>query len=212
MTAEPQEQPLRASPAEVRRVRSRSQMVAALVMLVLGLVALVISIVMYDALVELSSTYRGRRGGLRDAVAPGAVLLSAGAALGGLVWLLAWSYRWERVATGTVLKQQASSYLALPSHEASAVLARLASGDPRTYLPLPVTNKGDVVFGVWLAKADRVAYAGVAGRLGRDWQALPLAMLDGPAYEAISRLNVDHYGARASQTIVNGFVSGLFSD
>ena len=212
MTTEPQEQPLHASPTEVRRVRSHGQVIAAVVMLGVGLVLLVLSIVMYDALVELSSDYRGRRGGLRDAVAPGAVLLSAGAALGGLVWLLAWSYRWERVATGTVLKQQASSYLALPAHEASAVLARLAGGDPRVYLPLPLTNKGDVVFGVWLAKADRVAYAGVAGRSGRDWHALPLARLDGPAFEAISRLTVDHYGARASQTIVNGFVSGLFSD
>lgn len=212
MTTEPQETPLHASPTEVRRVRSRGQVIAALVMLALGLFLLLLCIVMYDALVELSSSYQGRRGGLRDAVAPGAVLLSAGAALGGLVWLLAWSFRWERVATGTVLKQQASSYLALPANEASAVLGRLAGGDPRVYLPLPLTNKGDVVFGIWIARADRVAYAGVAGRNGREWQALPLARLDGAAYEAISRLTVDHYGARASQTIVNGFVSGLFSD
>ncbi|MEF3403283.1 hypothetical protein [Agromyces sp. CCNWLW203] len=212
MTAEPQEQALHASPTEVRRVRSHGQMIAAAVILGLGLVLVVLSIVMYDTLVELSSTYRGRRGGLRDAVAPGAVLLSAGAAVGGLVWLLVWSYRWERVATGTVLKQQASSYLALPSHEASAVRDRLAGGDPRVYLPLPLTNKGDVVFSVWLARADRVAYVGVAGRNGREWAALPLARLEGPSYEAISRLAVDHYGARASQTIVNGFVSGLFSD
>ncbi|WP_350349136.1 hypothetical protein ABIQ69_04140 [Agromyces sp. G08B096] len=210
--SEPQEAAFHAAPGEVRRVRSRGQMIASIVLLAVGAVALVASIVGYDALVELSTDFQGRRAGLRGAVAPGAVLLSALAVVGGLVWLLAWSYRWERVATGAPLVQRASSYLALPAHEASAVLDRLATGDPRQYLPLPVSVRGDVVFAVWLAKADGLAYVGVSARSGRDWRPLPLARLTGNAYEAISRLEIDHYGARASQTIVNGFVSGLFSD
>lgn len=210
--SEPQEEAFRAAPTEVRRVRSRGQVAAAAVLLAVGAVALVASIVGYDALVELSSDFQGRRGGLRGAVAPGAVALSAFAAIGGLVWLLAWSYRWERVATGAKLVQQAASYLALPADQASAVLGRLGTGDPRVYLPLPVSNRGDVVFAVWLAKADGVAYVGVSSRSGRGWLPLPLARLEGNAYAAISRVEVDHYGARASQTIVNGFVSGIFSD
>jgi len=54
--------------------------------------------------------------------------------------------------------------------------------------------------------ASRVAYVGLAVRSGRDWQALPLVTLRDNAYTAISRLSIDHYGSRASQTVVNGFL------
>lgn len=86
------------------------------------------------------------------------------------------------------------------------MLERFRTGDPRVYLPVPVAKSGHVVLGVWLAKADTVAYVGVAVRSGRDWQALPLVTLTENAYAAISRLTIDHYGARASQTVVNGFL------
>jgi hypothetical protein len=203
---EPQEQPLRAAPGEVRRVRSRGQIIAAALMIGAGAVALILSVSLYDALVELSSDYEGRRSGLRSFVAPGAVLLSTAAVAGGLVWLFAWSYRWERVATGAGITQQASSYLAIAPHEAAATLERFRTGDPRVYLPLPVSKNGTVVLGVWLAPADSLAYVGLAVRTGRDWEALPLVTLRDNAYAAISRLSIDHYGSRASQTVVNGFL------
>ena len=203
---EPQEQPLRAAPGEVRRVRAQGQIIAAAVMIGVGAVALILSVTFYDALVELSSDYEGRRSGLRSFVAPGAVLISAAAVGGGLVWLFAWSYRWERVATGTRITQQASSYLAIAPDEAAAALERFRTGDPRVYLPVPVAKNGTVVLGVWLAPADSLAYVGIAVRSGRDWQALPLVTLRDNAYAAISRLAIDHYGARASQTVVNGFL------
>lgn len=204
--SEPQEQPLHASPDEVRRVRSRGQVIAAAATVVVAAIVLVVSVAMYDALAELSSDYEGRRSGLRAAVAPGAVLLSGAALVTGLVWLFAWSYRWERVATGSPLTKQASAYLAVAPHEAPAVLDRFGTGDPRVYLPVPVAKGGHVVLGVWLAKADAVAYVGIAVRSGRDWQALPLVTLTENAYAAISRLSIDQYGARASQTVVNGFL------
>jgi hypothetical protein len=203
---EPQEQPLHAAPDEVRRVRSRGKMIGAAVMIGVGAVALILSVSMYDALVELSSTYEGRRSGMRGLVAPGAVFFSAAAVVGGLVWFFAWSYRWERIATGTRLTQQASSYVRIAPQEAAALLERFRTGDPRIYLPVPITKNGDVVLGVWLARADAIAYVGIAVRSGRDWQALPLVTLRDNAYEAISRLSIDHYGSRASQTVVNGFV------
>lgn len=204
--SEPQEQPLHAAPGEVRRVRSRSQVIAAAVTVVVAAIVLVVSIAMYDALVQLSSDYEGRRSGLRGAVAPGAVLLSGAALVAGLVWLFAWSFRWERVATGARLTKQASAYLAVAPQDAAAVLERFRTGDPRVYLPVPVAKAGAVVLGVWLAKADAVAYVGIAVRSGREWQALPLVTLTENAYAAISRLTIDHYGARASQTVVNGFL------
>lgn len=204
--SEPQEQPLHASPDEVRRVRSRGQVIAAAATVVVAAIVLVVSVVMYDALAELSSDYEGRRSGLRAAVAPGAVLLSGAALVAGLVWLFAWSYRWERVATGSPLTKQASAYLAVAPHDARGVLDRFGTGDPRLYLPVPVAKGGDVVLGVWLAKADAVAYVGIAVRSGRDWRALPLVTLTENAYAAISRLSIDQYGARASQTVVNGFL------
>lgn len=203
---EPQEQPLHAAPEEVRRVRSRGKMIGAAVMIGLGAVALVLSVTLYDTLVELSSDYEGRRSGMRGFVAPGAVLLSAAAVVGGLFWLVAWSYRWERIATGARLTQQASSYVRIAPQEAAALLERFRTGDPRIYLPVPVAKNGAVVLGVWLARTDAIAYVGVAVRSGRGWQALPLVTLRDNAYEAISRLSIDHYGARASQTVVNGFL------
>ncbi|KRE21023.1 hypothetical protein [Agromyces sp. Soil535] len=203
---EPQEQPLYAAPQEVRRVRSGGRMIGAIVMAGVGAVALVLSLGLYDALVELSSDYEGRRSGMRGLVAPGAVFFSAAAVIGGLVWFFAWSYRWERVETGSRLTQQASSYLGIPPQEATAVLERFRTGDPRIYLPVPVARSGTVVLGVWLARSDAVAYVGIAVRSGREWQALPLTILRDNAYAAISRLSIDHYGARASQTVVNGFL------
>lgn len=187
-------------------MRSGAQVIAAAVSVAVAAIALLLSTVMYDALVELSSDFEGRRSGLRAAVAPGAVLLSGAALVAGLAWLFAWSYRWERVATGSALTKQASAYLAVPPQDAAAVLERFRTGDPRVYLPVPVAKSGHVVLGVWLARADTVAYVGVAVRSGRDWQALPLVTLTENAYAAISRLTIDHYGARASQTVVNGFL------
>ncbi|MEV1131390.1 hypothetical protein [Agromyces sp. NPDC049794] len=203
---EPQEQPLRGAADEVRRVRSRQQVLAAMVTLGLGALALVLSVTLYEAIADLSSGFEGRRSGLRGFVAPGAVILSAAAVIGGLAWLFAWSYRWERVETGAPLKQQASSYLALPAREAATVLDRFRTGDPRVYLPVPTAKHGDVVLGVWLVRDDAVAYVGIAVRSGRDWQALPLVTLRDNAYVALSRLTIDHYGSRPGQTVVNGFL------
>ncbi|MDQ2660653.1 MAG: hypothetical protein M3Y52_02130 [Actinomycetota bacterium] len=203
---EPQEQPLYAASEVVRRVRSREQMIGAVVLTGLGAAALVVSIAMFEVIVELSADYEGRRSGMRALVAPGAVLLSAGAAIGGLAWLFAWAYRWERIETGAKLTRRASAYLAIAPHDAPAVLDRFRTGDPRVYLPVPVAKSGAVVLGVWVAEADAVAYVGMAVRSGRDWQALPLVTLRDNAYVAIEQLSIDHYGARASQTVVNGFL------
>jgi len=204
--SEPQEQPLHAAPETVRRVRSREQLVGAAVTVGVGVVALIASVTMFDVLVELSSDYEGRRSGLRAFVAPGAVLLSAAAVIVGLVWLFAWAYRWERVETGTKLTLRASSYLNVAPQDAPALLERFRTGDPRVYLPVPVAKSGAVVLGVWVAKADAVAFVGIAVRSGRDWQTLPLVTLRDNAYVAISQLSIDHYGARAGQTVVNGFL------
>ncbi len=204
--SEPQEQPLHAAPETVRRVRSREQLVGAAVTFGVGVVALVASVTMFDVLVELSSDYEGRRSGLRAFVAPGAVLLSAAACVVGLVWLFAWAYRWERVETGARLTLRASSYLNVAPQDAPALLERFRTGDPRVYLPVPVAKSGAVVLGVWVAKEDAVAYVGIAVRSGRDWQALPLVTLRDNAYVAIAQVSIDHYGSRAGQTVVNGFL------
>lgn len=203
---EPQEQPLYAAPDEVQRVRSRAQMIGAAVVIGIGAMALVLSVTLFGALVDLSSDYEGRRSGMRGLVAPGAVFLSAAAVIGGLIWFFAYSYRWERVATGARLTKQAASYVRVAPHEAAELLERFRTGDPRVYLPVPIAKNGNVVLGVWLARADAIAYVGIAVRSGRDWQALPLVPLSDNAYEAISRLSIDNYGAQASQTVVNGFL------
>ncbi|MCD5346222.1 hypothetical protein PX701_03050 [Agromyces sp. H3Y2-19a] len=210
--SEPQELPMHAASTEVRRVRSRGQIIAALVMVAAGAICLVLSFVMYDALVEVSSDMQGRRSGLRTFVAPGAVLLSAAALVCGLIWLFAWSYRWERVATGTKLKQRVNTYLAVAPQDAGALLERVRTGDPRVYLPLPVAKHGNVVLATWLAPADSVAYVAVTAKVGREWQPLPLVTLSGNAYNAISLVTADQYGSRASQTIVNGFLDPFLRD
>lgn len=203
--SEPQELPMHASP-EVRRVRSRSQMIAATALIAAGALGLVLSLAMYDALVELSSDYEGRRSGLRSFVAPGAVFFSVAALAAGLGWLFAWSYRWERVATGAPLRQRVNTYLAVAPHDAAEIHRRVQTGDPRVYLPLPVAKQGSVVLATWLADDDAVGYVAITARVGREWQPLPLIMLSGGAYAAISRVTADQYGARASETVVNGFL------
>lgn len=200
------EKPLATLTGELRRVRSRGLMITAAVFIVAGAIGLVVSLSQYDAIVEMSSTYDGRRSGLRGMVAPGLVLFSAAAVIGGIGWLVAWSYRWERMETGARVKQTVNAYTSLAPHDAGALLDRFRTGDPRVYLPVPVAKSGQVTFGVWLAPKDAVAYVTVVARSGNAWQALPPVVLRENAYAAISQLTVDNYGARASQTIVNGFL------
>lgn len=200
------ERPLATLTDELRRVRSRGLMITASAFIVAGLVGLVVTLTQYDAIVELSSTYDGRRSSLRGFVAPGLVLFSAAAVVGGIVWLTAWSYRWERVETGARVKQSVNAYAQIAPQDAAALLDRFRTGDPRVYLPVPVAKSGQVTFGVWLAPKDSVAYVTVVARSGGGWQALPPVILRENAYAAISQLTVDNYGARASQTVVNGFL------
>lgn len=200
------ERPLQTAGAEVRRVRSRGQMIGAAVMIGVGLVGLVVSLAQYDAIVALSSTYEGRRDGLRGLVAPGLVFFSGAAVVGGLLWLTLWAYRWERTASGAKLVQRASSYLSLPPQEANALLERIGTGDPRVYLPLPLSKSGHVLFAVWTVPDDAIAYVGLTVRQGNGWHPLPLVTLRDNAYAAVKDLRVDHYGMRASQTVVNGFL------
>jgi hypothetical protein len=200
------ERPLATLTGELRRVRSRGLMITAAAFIVAGIVGLIVSLTLYDAIVELSSGYEGRRSSLRGLVAPGLVLFSAAAVIGGIVWLTAWSYRWERVETGARVKQSVNAYARIAPQDAAALLDRFRTGDPRVYLPVPVAKNGQVTFGVWLAPKDSVAYVTVVARSGNGWHALPPLILRENAYAAISLLTVDNYGARASQTIVNGFL------
>lgn len=203
---------MHAASGEVRRVRSGGQVLASLILIAAAAIGLVLSLVLFDTLVDVSSDMEGRRSGMRALVAPGAVLLSAGTIVGGLIWLFKLSYRWERVATGTKLKQRVNTYLAVAPQDAGALLERIRTGDPRVYLPLPVAKHGDVVLSTWLAPADAVAYVAVTAKVGREWQPLPLVTLSGNAYNAISLVTADQYGSRASQTIVNGFLDPFLRD
>lgn len=210
--SEPQELPLHAASGEVRRVRSGGQVLASLILIAAAAICLVLSLVMFDTLVDVSSDMEGRRSGMRALVAPGAVLLSAGAIVGGLIWLFKLSYRWERVATGARLKERVNTSLAIAPQDAGALVERFRTGDPRVYLPLPVAKYGNVVLTTWLAPTDSVAYVAVTAKVGREWQPLPLVTLSGNAYNAISLVTADQYGSRASQTIVNGFLDPFLRD
>ncbi|KQZ09093.1 hypothetical protein ASD23_12380 [Agromyces sp. Root1464] len=200
------ERPLATLTGELRRVRSRGLMITAAAFIVAGLLGLVVSLTQYDAIVAMSSDYEGRRSALRGLVAPALVLFSAAALIGGIVWLTAWSYRWERVATGSRVKQSVNAYAHVAPQDAAALLERFRTGDPRVYLPVPAAKSGQVTFGIWLAPRDSVAYVTVVARSGNGWQPLPPVVLRENAYAAISQVTVDNYGARASQTIVNGFL------
>ncbi|MFB9308837.1 hypothetical protein BJY17_001697 [Agromyces hippuratus] len=200
------ERPLTTIPQEVRRVRSRGLMITAGAFILAGLIGVVVTLTFYDAIVEMSADYQGRRSGLRALVAPGLVLLSAATLIGGIVWLTAWSYRWERVETGSRVKQSVNAYAHVAPQDAAALLDRFRTGDPRVYLPVPSARSGNVTFGIWLAPKDSVAYVTVVARSGNGWQPLPPVVLRENAYAAISQVTVDNYGARASQTIVNGFL------
>lgn len=200
------ERPLATLPHELRRVRSGGLMITATAFIAVGVIGLVVTLTQYDAIVEMSADYEGRRSGLRGLVAPGLVLFSAAAMIGGIVWLTAWSYRWERVETGTRVKQRVNAYASVAPHDAVALIERFRTGDPRVYLPVPAAKHGQVTFGIWLAPKDSVAYVTVVARSGGGWQGLPPVVLRDNAYAAISQVTVDNYGARASQTIVYGFL------
>ena len=193
------ERPLTMLPDELRRVRSRGLIVTSVAFIVAGAIGLVLSLSLYDAIVAMSSDYEGRRSGLRGLVAPGLVLFSAAAIVGGIVWLTAWSFRWERVETGARVKQSVNAYARVAPQDAAALLERFRTGDPRVYLPVPAARSGLVTLGIWLVPEDSVAYVTVVTRSGNRWQPLPPVVLRENAYAAISLVTVDNYGARAGQ-------------
>ncbi|QEO15137.1 hypothetical protein FLP10_12470 [Agromyces intestinalis] len=198
-------------PEELRRVRSQAKTIASTLLLAAGAVGLVLAIVNYDWLLADAASWEGRRSAGRGLVAPGAVLFCAFVAFYGGYLLVTSSHSWERVATGTRLRKLTAQQLRLAPHDATVVLERFRSGDPRLYLPLPV-GKGSVACGLWIAKADGVAYGTVSARVGKDWQPLPIAVLRENAFVALREVPLDGFKNPATPAAVKGFLDPFLRD
>ncbi|WP_394552977.1 hypothetical protein ACDF64_01300 [Agromyces sp. MMS24-JH15] len=205
MKLAPEELPFATMTDELRRVRSGWKTGWAIALLVAGAALAIFSIVNYDWWLEQAAAWQGRRSGGRGLVAPGAVLIGFAFAAYGLLQLIAWSFSWERVATGTRLRRLTAQQLRLAPQDAAAWLDRFRSGDPRTYLPLPV-GKGSVACGLWIAKADGVAYATVSAKVDRAWHPLPVAVLRENAFVALREVPLDGFKNPATPAAIKGFL------
>lgn len=202
---DPIELPFTTLPDELRQVRSQAKTGWSIVLIVTGALVAILAVANYAWLLELAASWQGRRSGGRDLVAPGIVVLGVAFAAYGVFLLVTSSTSWERVATGTRLRKLTGQELRLPAHEAAVVLARFQTGDPRDYLPLPV-GKGQVVCGLWIAKADGVAYGTVSAKVDGAWQPLPVAVLRENAFAALREVPLDGFKNPATPAAIKGFL------
>lgn len=197
---------LRGAPTEFVRSRSRTTTIVWTVATTICAVSAIAAILNYTALQDIGAGYEGRRDGLRGLVAPGVVvLLVLGAAYGG--WsLAAWSYKWRRVQTGTVVKQTFTGRVVGGLPAAQEIAARFASGDPRVYLPVRSGQRGDVWIGAFTADDDECGYVTVTVGRGRSAKALPLITLHGQGYHGMRLLRQDDFLSSAPQAAIKGFL------
>ena len=103
-------------------------------------------------------------------------------------WAIARNGPWLRRSTGTPLRQLLS--IASPGDDAyfQDLAAKVATGDPAVFAPLPYGTAGNVTVEIFSADADRVAFATVGlRRAGKDpHSAYPLTVIGGDRFDALT--------------------------
>lgn len=102
-------------------------------------------------------------------------------------YLLVDARPWTRTATGTRLRSRYEGWYLGDARFFEQLYARLATGDPTVYTPMPERDKrGHSGLRIWTAAADRTAYVGLTwGPRRKTTLNAPMIVLTGPAYDAL---------------------------
>lgn len=150
------------------------------------LIGAILVVLNFDAVQAAGADLRGRRSRV---LAPyfGYILIGLGLLFG--IWAALHATRtgtW-RMRTGQALKQQ-SWVLA---GDLNAAHQRLASTDPRIYLPLPVSRQADAArrrLRAYTVEGAPITYLTLTAGAGKNEQHLPVLTFEGPAHEAFQQV------------------------
>ena len=177
---------LAAHPEQFEYAPSTAKTVAFAATAAVLLIGAILVVLNFDAVQQAGAEYRGRRARV---LAPyfGYILIGLGLFFG--IWAALHATRtgtW-RMRSGQALKQQ-SWVLAGDLNEAHQ---RLATADPRIYLPLPVSRQADAArrrLRVYTVQGAPVTYLTLTAGAGKNEQHLPVITFEGPAHEAFERV------------------------
>lgn len=169
--------------------RSPSKTILSLVMAGIGIALAVLVALNAEWVTDFVS--RGGGGRLRLL---GSFAVPAAIGIGALLTLVSLMIAWKRAHswivrdTGYELVRVFRGKQPITTAEAEGLHARLASGDPRNYLPLRMAERGKVGVSILIAMDHDLALVSVVTGSGAAARALPLIELSGPAYAAIARV------------------------
>lgn len=179
---------------DFERSRSTALTVTFTVLALVAVAALVLCVLNYEAIGDNGTVVRRgvRTDALSGIIAPGAVAISGFFALLFAAFAVVGSTRWVRRSTGAVLKG-VELIVAGDDSTAAALHARLATGDPAQYMPIPVAKKGDIRVRLYRAEADRRAFVTVQRGRGTASTTWPLIELADRGYVQIKRRAASDY-------------------
>lgn len=165
-------------------VRSPLRTVLSAIVAVLCAVGVALVLVNFEAVTEWGESYRGRRQALAPYV--GHIAVGLAAALGVSAGVSALTTGVWRLASGEKLSVRQW----LLSGDPNEVYQRLATGDPRIYLPLPVNRRADSGrrLRVYTPRHRPVAYLTVTAGAGTKEHHWPLVTFEGPSRDAFEQV------------------------
>lgn len=183
-------------PEEFSHARSTARTVVYSVLAVAALVALVLSIVNFEAIRDDAADMTGRRAGLRGIVAPVVVVVCAFFAVLFALLAVRGSHVWRRSTTGATLSRR-EFRIDCSEDVAAQWHAAFASGDPANYLPIGSHKKGETWVTVYLDEPDRLAFVTVQHGSGDGARTWPLITLRDRAYVQLKKLGAADFSGPA---------------
>lgn len=180
-------------PEEFSHTRSTTRTLVYSVLAVAALVALVLSLVNFEAIRDDAAEMTGRRAGLRGIIAPVVVIGCGFFALLFALLAVRGSHVWRRAATGVVLSRR-EFRIDCTADVAAQWHSAFASGDPANYLPIGSHKKGETWVRIYLANDDRIAFVTVQHGTGAAQRTWPLITLRDRAYVQLKRLGAADFG------------------
>lgn len=177
---------LAAHPEQFEYAQSNAKTIAFATASAVLLIGAILVVLNFDAVQEAGSELRGRRSRV---LAPyfGYILIGLGLVFG--VWAAVHATRtgtW-RMRNGQALKQKAW----VLASDLEAAHQRLATTDPRIYLPLPVSRQADAArrrLRIYTVEGAPVTYLTLSAGAGKNERHLPVITFEGPAHEAFERV------------------------
>lgn len=150
------------------------------------LIGVILVVLNFDAVQEMGAQSRGRRARV---LAPyfAYILIGLGLFFGLWAGLHATRTGTWRMRNGQSLKQK-SWVLTGDLHE---IHQRLASTDPRIYLPLPISRQADAArrrLRAYTVEGAPTTFLTLTAGVGKNEQHLPLITFEGPAHEAFQQV------------------------